>query len=163
MMQPTYIAVNQTTSSISLHQLALTVPATGSVRLSDYNKPFEIVADTQLRSLIESGSILINDGTTTLTTLQSIQYTTQVASINDLKDVEAGAQVVNWGRVSQALGGQAGSNTNFVFRSDGAGSGSMTKNVSSIPRKFIVGTGRRRRLHINRDSFISSNSARRVK
>jgi hypothetical protein len=79
MATPTFIAVNQTGSDIELVQLALTVPASGQVTISAFNTTSEIQDDAQLRSLINAGDILINDGTDLLTKDQSLQYASVVA------------------------------------------------------------------------------------
>jgi hypothetical protein len=56
-----------------------------------------------------------------------------------LDGVEAGAQVTNWARVAAALGGQAGAVSGLVFKSDGAGGGSMVIDAQNIQHRIIVG------------------------
>ncbi len=46
---------------------------------------------------------------------------------------------INWDGVAAALGGEAGVNANYVFKSDGAGSGTMGKNTQVIARRLTVG------------------------
>lgn len=46
---------------------------------------------------------------------------------------------VNWRTVSRALGGKAGASTGYIFKSDGAGGGSMVPNTQTIPRRLSVG------------------------
>ena len=135
----TFIAVNQTISNINLVQLALTIPGSGFVNLTNYNTVFEIQSDTQLRQLVTDGYVLINDGITTLNLASSLQYLSPIASKNDLSNVAANADVTSWSNVSAALGSQAGSNDGYVFKSDGLGSGSMVKNLQSIQNRFTVG------------------------
>ena len=84
MSQPTFIAVNQTASPIQLVQLARLIPSSGNVSLSDYNLTHEVQSDRQLFDLIVAGDVLINDGISTLTKNQSLQYMSQLASIVDL-------------------------------------------------------------------------------
>lgn len=79
MATPIFIAVNQTGSDIVLVQLALTIPASGQVTLTGFNTISEIQDDAQLRALINSDSILLNDGTNLLTKEQSLQYAAVVA------------------------------------------------------------------------------------
>jgi len=95
MAAPTFIAVNQTASPVVLVQLACTVPASGQITLSDSCKTSEIQNDAQLLALVVAGTLLLNDGTTTLTQAQSIQYLVQVASLGPLKD-QATASVAGW-------------------------------------------------------------------
>ena len=80
MATPVFTAVNQTFADIVLVQLALTVPASGQVTLSNFNSTSEIMDDKQLRDLINSDDILIFDGVNTLTKEQSLQYLTPVVT-----------------------------------------------------------------------------------
>jgi len=114
MAQPVFIAVNQTGSPITLRQLALTVPASGQVTLSDYNTPAEIQSDPELWTQVNAGNIRINDGTTTLSQAQSLQYLTVVAQ------PEAPATTAaNVGAGSGVYAGKAG--TELQFKSLTAG------------------------------------------
>lgn len=140
MAHPTFIAINQTGSDIVLKQLRVTLPASSSIVLSESNDAWKIQSDEQLHDLIGSGSVLINDGTMTLTLSQSLNYVTTHAAKNDLSNVEAYADVTDWTNVSTALGGQAGANSGWVFKSSGTGSGSMGKNTQNIPNRFTVST-----------------------
>jgi len=92
---PTCIAVNQTGSDVVLVQLACTVPAAGQVTLSDFNKASEIQDDDQLKNLIEDGTLLINDGSSTLTRPQSLCYVTTVAAPVNLTSSVPDVRVIN--------------------------------------------------------------------
>ena len=52
---------------------------------------------------------------------------------------EVNADVTDWDNVSTALGGQAGAHAGYVFKSDGAGGGSMVKNTLVINHRITVG------------------------
>ena len=56
-----------------------------------------------------------------------------------LDGVEALADVTDWTNVRNSLGGEAGANTSWTFKSDGAGGGAMSPNKLTIVRKFMVG------------------------
>jgi hypothetical protein len=115
---PTFIAVNQTGTSITLVQLACTVPASGQITLSDFNTTSEIQDDEQLKSLIADGTLLINDGTTTLNQAQSLQYATGVASQNDLSNAVPATRTIGTGIASGLQGGgdlSANRNLSAVF------------------------------------------------
>ena len=86
---PTYIAVNQNGTDIILTQLRLTVPAYGSVNLSNFNETWRIQSDIELRSKVIDNYILINDGTSTLDRITSLQYLSSVAAKEDLSNVKA--------------------------------------------------------------------------
>lgn len=80
MANPVFIAVNQTGSPLVLTELALTVPASGQVTLSGFNSTSEIQDDGDLKKLIDDDTLLINDGTTTLSKAASLQYVTTATS-----------------------------------------------------------------------------------
>jgi hypothetical protein len=80
MTTPIFIAANQISASVVLDQLTLTVPPLGTVVLSDYNKAYEIQSDNQLRDYVTNGTLLINDGTTTLSLTGSLQYLSTIVS-----------------------------------------------------------------------------------
>ena len=86
-MAITIIAVNQTVSDIELRQLAVTVPGSGQVTLTDTSFVYEIRDDPQLRDEVTLGNILINDGTTTLGIQASLNYITNVSSTGDPGDI----------------------------------------------------------------------------
>ena len=75
-------------------QLARLVPASGSANLSDYNTTHEIQDDAQLRALIVAGTLLLNDGATTLTQAQSLQYMTPVAAPTVLNPMTTRGDVI---------------------------------------------------------------------
>lgn len=54
---------------------------------------------------------------------------------------ESASTVTTWATVSAALGGQAGASANYVFKSNGSGGGSMTKNIQVVPNRVTVSTG----------------------
>lgn len=56
-----------------------------------------------------------------------------------LDNIEALADVTDFANVRTSLGGDAGANVGWVFKSDGAGSGAMAVNKTTIVRKFTVG------------------------
>jgi hypothetical protein len=84
--RPTIIAENQTASPVVLTDLGATVPASGSFTLNDFYYLHEIQASKSLYDAIVADEILINDGVTTLTKAQSINFVTGVASAQDLQD-----------------------------------------------------------------------------
>lgn len=83
--RPTVIAVNQTASAVDIADLGQTVPASASYTLSDFCYLHEIHSSKDLYDLITAGTLLINDGTTTLTLAQSQLFTTGVASPQNLQ------------------------------------------------------------------------------
>ena len=78
----TIIAINQTGSPLALDQLSVSgavVPATGSiVVLTDFNSVTEIQEDTQLLGYVQTGSVLLNDGTNTLSQSESENLLTPI-------------------------------------------------------------------------------------
>jgi len=76
-----FIAVNQTAVDIPLEQLRLVVPASGQVTLSQFEAPWRIMGDSDLLAHVLAGELLINDGTTTLTQAESIQYLRPLATL----------------------------------------------------------------------------------
>lgn len=86
-MSITIIAVNQTITDIELVQLALTIPGSGQVNLTDFNKVYEVQSDTQLLQLVTDGYVLINDGITTLDTTKSLNFLTPFLATNNLNEV----------------------------------------------------------------------------
>lgn len=84
MAQSIVIAKNQTGGSITLEQLALTIPASpGSGTLTDFNTLNEIQDDVQLKAEITSGNILLNDGTTDLTLEESLNFASTLTALGD--------------------------------------------------------------------------------
>ena len=71
MASPVIILVNQTVSDITLEQLAIVVPGSGSIDVSQFNYSYEISNDTELQALVDSGDINITYNGETLTTEQS--------------------------------------------------------------------------------------------
>ena len=82
MALPTVIAENQTGSPIDLSDLDLTVPASGSITLTDYVKFFECAASISLATEVENDTILINDGTSTLSKAESLGYLDSSGNMN---------------------------------------------------------------------------------
>ena len=81
------IAKNLTSSSVDLPQLALTVPALGTVSLTEFNEVYEIRGDNDLYNLVVSGTIVLNDGFVDFDTTGSLNYLnppTFSSSIGDL-------------------------------------------------------------------------------
>lgn len=140
MASPIFIAVNQTISDIVLDDLRVTIPGSGQVNLTDNNELWRIQSDSQLLDSVNNDLVLINDGTTTLTKAESLQYLYPVASKSDLQDVQSEADKTVWANVAAALGGEAASNAYYVFKSDGYGDGYMVKNTQVIPKRLTVGT-----------------------
>lgn len=84
--RPTVIAENQTAGDIFLSDVGQTVPASGSYPLSDYLNLYEIQSSNSLYDAIVADEILLNDGVTTLSKTQSLNFATGVASAQDLQD-----------------------------------------------------------------------------
>jgi len=74
MALPTIIAVNQTGSAILLTRLGLTVPASGSLTLSDFSYRDEIWGDESLYAFVVAGDIKLNLGQGVLSTGDSLKY-----------------------------------------------------------------------------------------
>lgn len=84
MAKPIVIAKNQTASPIVLGHLTVTVPATpGQMTLTDFCKFWEIQEDDQLRSLVASADIVINNGTLDLTTPEALNYLSALSTIEN--------------------------------------------------------------------------------
>lgn len=107
MANPIFIAVNRTATPISLPKLALTVPASGQVTLSDYNTASEIQDDADLKAAITSDYLYINDGTNTLNKDQSLAYCSTSAVTTDVGDYvnESASSGVLDGGIVTATGG----------------------------------------------------------
>jgi hypothetical protein len=71
MALPTIILVNTTGSAIELKQLAVTIPASGSLTISDFNRPDEVLNDEQLQSFLDAGDITVTFNGDALTSEQS--------------------------------------------------------------------------------------------
>lgn len=82
---PTIIAVNLTASPIVLTQLGVVIPASGSASLSDVCFTYEIQNDIQLRDLVLTGNVVVNDGSNDLNQAESLQFLTAVATTVDLQ------------------------------------------------------------------------------
>lgn len=94
------IAKNQTTESIELRNLGAALPAAPSaVTLTDFLFVSEIQSDQQLLSLVSSGSIVINDGSTDLTTPRAIRFLDPTddafLALVDLTDVQVDSYPLN--------------------------------------------------------------------
>jgi hypothetical protein len=87
MALPTIILVNTTGSAIELKQLAVTVPASGSLTVTDFDRPDEILNDDQLQGFLDSGDITVTFNGDALTSEQSkakIQPITQLDILHNL-------------------------------------------------------------------------------
>jgi len=107
MATPIFIAYNQTASPIELTKLALTIPASSVVTLSDYNTTEEIQSDEQLKALITAGTVLLGNGAFTLNKDQSLAYCSSPAStvdVGDFVDTSSSSGVITGGEVT-ATGG----------------------------------------------------------
>lgn len=83
MALPIVIAKNQTASPIPLARLGLTLPPTpASFTLSDYASFYEISADPDLNAQVNSGVIVINDGTSDLTAAVGDAYLDATGNFN---------------------------------------------------------------------------------
>jgi len=71
MALPTIILVNTTGSAIELKQLAITVPGSGSLTVSDFDRPDEVLNDDQLQVHLDSGSITVTFNGDVLTSEQT--------------------------------------------------------------------------------------------
>lgn len=71
MALPTIVLNNTTVSDISLTQLAVIVPGSGSVTVSDYDSPAEILNDLELQAALGSGDITVTFQGNALTSEQS--------------------------------------------------------------------------------------------
>lgn len=69
------------------------------------------------------------------------RYVTITSSSSGQISIATSADPVIWETVSGALGGQAGSNDGWVFKSDGSGGGTMGPNIQRVPNRLTVGTG----------------------
>jgi len=86
------IAVNQTASPIVLTKLGAgaVLPASGTLILSDFCYTFEIQNDVQLRALVTSGDVVLNDGIDDLNQAESLQFLVAVATTVDLQKPASG-------------------------------------------------------------------------
>ena len=84
--RPVVIAENQTAGDIFLSDIGQTVPASGTYTLSDFLYLYEIQGSKSLYDAIDADELLLNDGVTTLTKAQSLNFATGVASAQDLQN-----------------------------------------------------------------------------
>ncbi|NRA75124.1 MAG: hypothetical protein HRU16_04215 [Planctomycetes bacterium] len=71
MALPTIILDNTTGSAIELKQLAVIVPASGSVTVSDFDSPSEVLNDKELQTALDAGDITVTYMAVVLTLEQS--------------------------------------------------------------------------------------------
>jgi hypothetical protein len=71
MALPTIVLNNATGSAIELKQLAVIVPASGSVTVSDYDTPAEVLNDEELQVELDAGNITVTFQGAALTSEQS--------------------------------------------------------------------------------------------
>jgi len=79
---PIVIAKNQTGAPIVLTRLGISVPALGTVTLTDYAYIFEIGTDETLNAAVVAGSIVINDGIEDLSAAEAIGYLDTTGNLN---------------------------------------------------------------------------------
>jgi len=83
MAQPVVIAKNQTGTPILLERLGLTAPAApGTITLTDYATFFEVSADATLNARVTAADIVINDGTSDLSTNEALAYLEATGNLN---------------------------------------------------------------------------------
>jgi pectin methylesterase-like acyl-CoA thioesterase len=121
MAAPTYIAVNLTGFDVQLVQLAVLVPASGQIILSDCCTTSEIQEDRQLRDLLENDTLLISDGTTTFSKTLSVQYLTPVASPTVLNPMTTRGDMIFGGTSPAGAPTRLGGTNGAYFRSGGTG------------------------------------------
>lgn len=88
--------------------------------------------------LIQNSVMIVDDAgnTTTPGTVNGRNIAVDGAKLDT---IETGADVTDFANVSTALGGAAGANVGWIFKSDGLGSGTMQPNTASIARSITVG------------------------
>jgi hypothetical protein len=79
---PIVIAKNQTAVPIGLTRLGVTVPAFGTVNLTDFAYIHEIGSDETLNTAVVSGNIVINDGTSDLSPAEGDGYLDTTGNLN---------------------------------------------------------------------------------
>jgi len=83
MALPTVIAKNQTGTPILLESLGLTAPASpGTITLTDFATFFEVAADATLENRVGTGDIVVNDGTSDLSTAEGLAYLDATGNLN---------------------------------------------------------------------------------
>jgi hypothetical protein len=83
MALPVVIAKNQTGTAILLTRLGLTVPASPlTITLTDFATFFEVAADEVLETRVGVGDIVINDGTSDLSTAEALGYLDATGNLN---------------------------------------------------------------------------------
>jgi hypothetical protein len=83
--RPTVIAVNLTASPVTLADIGVVVPASGTYPLSDFLFLHEIQSSSALFNAITADQIVLNDGVSTLSKTQSLNFSTGVASAQNLQ------------------------------------------------------------------------------
>jgi hypothetical protein len=87
MALPIVIAKNQTASPIMLTRLGIEVPASpATITLTDYATFYEISADPTLNTAVNSGDIVINDGTSDLSAAVGDAYLDATGNFNGPTD-----------------------------------------------------------------------------
>jgi len=118
--RPTVIAENQLGTDLFLSDLGITIPASGSLELNEFFYIFEIQASKSLLDAIEDDEVLINDGTTTLTKQQSINFVTGVASAQDLQNGVVGPASSSANQIPKFDGTDGKSIVNSTLTIDGS-------------------------------------------
>jgi len=92
MALPTVIAKNQTGTPILLTSLGIEVPASpASITLTDFASYFEVVSDSVLENRVGLGDIVINDGTSDLSTADALNYLDATGNMNAPSSATDGA------------------------------------------------------------------------
>jgi hypothetical protein len=92
---PTVIAKNQTGTPILLPRLGLTCPATpGTITLTDFANFYEVSSEEVLNTRVTAGDIVINDGTSDLSTGEAIAYLDATGNLNGPVTAAAAGKVV---------------------------------------------------------------------
>ncbi len=89
MAQPTIILTNTTLNAIDLVQLAATIPASGSVTITDFDLVEEVLNDPQLSGLIDAGDVTATVAGKVLTSEQTKARVTSLHAL-DIKHNLAG-------------------------------------------------------------------------
>lgn len=85
-----------------------------------------------------SGSDQI-DGYNIAITYAPINYSSPINNKLGEHIAKIDSKLTNWDNVALALGGEAGANVGYIFKSDGYGNGSMVHNTQKITNRITVG------------------------
>jgi hypothetical protein len=109
MALPVVIAKNQTGTAILLERLGLTVPASPlTITLTDFATFFEVASDEVLEARVNVNDIVINDGTSDLSTAEALGYLDATGNLNGPVSGSAAGRIVRLqdatGRYTEAAG-----------------------------------------------------------